>query len=371
MPKKKSILFFIPSMSGGGAERQLAYLCNSLSDFRWEIHLAVLSGGPNLNRINNENVKIHRIKKFSNYDPLVIWRLVRLIKLIKPTLIQTWLPTGDFFGGISAILTKTPFIISERNSSGKYSERNWKIKIRIRIAKKSVLIIANSNAGLNYWKNLTHRFNSILVIHNALPLKEIDNFEKSQKKKLNLREGQKIILYAGRLVSHKNVENLIYSLKQILQNDNLVLMICGEGEELENLKAVTYKLNLVEKIKFLGYRNDLWGLMKISDVFISISKSEGMPNTIMEAMACGCPVIASDIEPHREIINNECGILVELDKLDSLQSKIETLFSDDALRLKLIKRARNNSELWDIWNFAMKYHVSYTSILENKSEQTY
>src|SRR5712692_2562881 len=99
------ILHCIPSMDGGGAQRQLAYLAAGLIQMGWEVHVALLSGGPNLDRLQASGAVIHKVSCTTNYDPGIPWQLRRLLHTIRPVLTQTWFRQMDILGGVLSLMS--------------------------------------------------------------------------------------------------------------------------------------------------------------------------------------------------------------------------------------------------------------------------
>ena len=93
------ILHLIHSLSGGGAERQFSYLAPELARMGHNVHVAYSNEGPEKPEL--PGVVLHRLKSLSNYDPYLLWQLIRLIRHIKPDIIQTWIPQMDILGGIA------------------------------------------------------------------------------------------------------------------------------------------------------------------------------------------------------------------------------------------------------------------------------
>jgi glycosyltransferase involved in cell wall biosynthesis len=109
--------------------------------------------------------------------------------------------------------------------------------------------------------------------------------------------------------------------------------------------AVTLK----ERVHFLGYRNDIPDLLRAADIFVSASHREGMPRSIIEAMMCGLPVVATNIRGSREeVVQGETGILVGVKQPDELAQALDALASNPAARKKLGKAGRERAlDLYD------------------------
>src|SRR4051812_30702847 len=101
-------------MGGGGAERQLAYLAAPLAARGWQVHVALASGGPNLQRLEAGGAVVHRLSAAGNHDPRLAWRLADVFRRVRPDLAQVWFVQMEVIGGIVAELFGTPWLISER-----------------------------------------------------------------------------------------------------------------------------------------------------------------------------------------------------------------------------------------------------------------
>src|SRR5271156_81289 len=109
------VLHCIPSLSGGGAERQLVYLSTELAKNGGDVHIAHLIPPADREWIQSSAATLHPLRGNHNHDPRLLWQLLRIVRQVKPDLIQTWLPQMDVLGGLAAILSRTPFLITERS----------------------------------------------------------------------------------------------------------------------------------------------------------------------------------------------------------------------------------------------------------------
>lgn len=128
--------------------------------------------------------------------------------------------------------------------------------------------------------------------------------KKKKREELGVPLDAFVLLSVGELNYNKNQQVVIRALSEC-NNKKLIYLICGRGPFRNKLEKLKDQLNLKDQIKFLGFRKDIPEIMKASDVFIHPSKWEGLPLSIMEAMACGLPVIASNIRGSSDLISNE------------------------------------------------------------------
>lgn len=299
MERTLRVLHLIPSLVGGGAERQLVYLCEALAGTEADVHVAYLHEGPNLARLENANVQLHRITGLSNHDPRICLRVIQLIKSLHVNVVQTWLLQMDVFGGAACLATSTPWLLSERSSAQMYSHR-WKFRLRRWIGSKATAIIANSQGGLDYWAS-TIRSPLNTVIPNVVPLREIAA-RKVPEEAGEVKADRRVVLLVGRYSEEKNLFTALKALDIALARlTDVDAVFLGDGPlrcELERSRdALEYKA----RIHILGYSTEVWGWLKRASLYVSLSRFEGSPNTALEAIACGCPVVLSDIEAHREV----------------------------------------------------------------------
>ena len=142
-----------------------------------------------------------------------------------------------------------------------------------------------------------------------------------------------IVLCVGRLEAYKGPKALLEALVYVKRQQNVLGVLCGEGSERSKLEKLSCELGLDDSVRFTGYLSaaSIWGLMKKASVFVSLSAYEGCPNTVMEAMACGCPLVLSDIPAHREILNEKCAMFVDPSNIQQMGDIIlQSLYNTNA-----------------------------------------
>lgn len=158
------------------------------------------------------------------------------------------------------------------------------------------------------------------------------------------RQGLKgpIITFVGRLDRYKGVDFLLEAFKRVItQNSNSRLLIVGTGPDETLLKDKTVRLHLEENIQFLGKREDVFSLLLDSDIFVLPTLSEGMSNVLLEAMACGLPVVTTSVGGNCDLISNgHNGLLVPPGDSDALGEALIEILHDAALAGRLGDEAR-------------------------------
>jgi len=360
------ILHLIPSMRGGGAELQLSYLAPELARLGHDVHVAYLYGGPNLARLERSAVKLHLLPVKCNYDPAIFWKLIRLIRNIQPDIIQTWILQSDILAGMAAHITKTPWILRQPTSCNTTNANSFKNRIRTLLAVAwAHAVISNSAGGDLYWKK--RKFTKTrYIIPNAVPMEEIATVEQKILSEYDITPDQKVVLYAGSFVEYKNIRNMIKVMLRMTKDTKIVAFLCGEGLLLEEVKQGLKQATAINRILLPGYVGDIWGMMKRADVFLSLSHFEGRPNAVIEAMACGTPLVVSDIPEHREFLDEQSAVLVNRFDPVEIGKAINNCLTNPDLAHRRAEVAKNITAEWSVQSIAQQYVQMYKDALKAK-----
>jgi len=320
------IVFAISSFGHGGAERQLALLSAELDQRGHEVHIIHLKGGPNLAYLKDSNIIFHEIKTSSNYSLMIGYKSFKIIRSLRPDIVQTWLLQMDIFVGFAAILNRSPLILSER-SSGRAYRGSYKFILRILVGYFSKFIISNSKGGMAYWQKYFPEKKLALVRNSITPLTD---FECSLSRMVNkFLNGRKFIICASRFESVKNILVLIDSIILTAKNQSeIVFLLFGEGVMKESIINKISNSGLSSKILVAGYSTQLDFWLKRAVAFISLSHFEGHPNSVLEAALAKCPLVLSDIPAHREIFNTQSAYFVPRNSPEIVAKTIENLIID-------------------------------------------
>jgi glycosyltransferase EpsD len=157
------------------------------------------------------------------------------------------------------------------------------------------------------------------------------------RKELGLKEDEKVILSVGELSKRKNQRTVINAVAQ-MKDGKIHYVLCGKGDQFNNLKQQASKLGLEDRIHFLGYRKDIIDICCQADVFAMPSYHEGLPVAALEAMYCGTPIVSSNIRGLEDIIKDgENGFLCNPDDSNAFSEKILLLLNDKEISNKFIE----------------------------------
>jgi glycosyltransferase involved in cell wall biosynthesis len=283
-----------------------------------EVHIAYVQDGPE--SVSLPGVVLHRLNLSGNHDPRLFIKLLRLTRTIDPDIIQSWILMMDIAAGFLSFTTKAAWVLREPTSEAAYRGFNLKQALRARLAQRASAIVCNSPGGKSYWLGQGIHDKRLGVIPNAVPLDSINGIKPMQ----NERDTRKVLIYAGRLMLSKNVDIVINAIAEARWSQDVLLYIVGEGPAKPYLMRLVDRLKAWETVKFVGFLPScaLWARIKAADAFISLSDHEGMPNCVCEAIACGIPLILSDIPAHRAFLDDDSAVLIPVTSAPEVAERI-------------------------------------------------
>lgn len=305
---------------------------------------------------NEYSISIKR-SPFSFSNIYAIIQMIRIMRNNKYDLVMCHTPMGGVVTRIAAFITKTEPVIYMAHGFHFYKGAPF---INAFLFKNIEKLLAHYTDGLitinkedyEAAKKFKLRKNGKVYILPGIgvDLSRIENISidiSAKKKELGIPEGAFVVLNVGELIDRKNQATAIKAVN-LCRNKNIVLVICGRGENEHKLKKLTKDLNMEKKVIFCGFRKDIYEIMKVADVFLFPSFQEGLPVSVMEAMASGLPVICSDIRGNRDLISDKGGCLVAPLGINKISSCLDYLYQNECLREEFGEYNKKISKKYDI-----------------------
>ncbi len=379
---KIRILYVIVSLSPGGAENLLISTLKYLNKDKFIPYVCCTKNEGSLAyQIKEIGIEVFPIRMKSMLDFKALRKIYQIVKDKKISIIHSNFVDIDIICRILSLLSGTKCISSIHSAfvSKEYERLKWKTLFfisRITVNLLPVLLIANSKyvkqIHVDKFKYSSKRIITIYNFCNEESLKIPKDFYPTQKRQqLGLNDENIIFIHVGRLVKDKCQEQLIEIIKKAYQrNRKIRLLIVGTGPMEKQLKKIVLELGLNEIIQVLGYREDLPELLGMSDFFILSSKKEGIPIALLEAMYFAKPIISTNVGGISEaIIDNESGILINRDEIDTMPDRILEIAQDKDRSQKLgIKAKMIYLERFSVEKYITRLENVYQEVLERDSE---
>lgn len=341
MPIK--IAYYIDSDYFGGAEKVLYTLFKGLDRDKWHpilIYHPCTGVDPFIKTV--EELQIQTVPtpliKSSN-DLYGMYLLISKLRSIRTTIFHAnvnW-PLSCKYGLVAAFLARVGVILATQHLFPGLGWRRGRLEQRL-ISRLVDTYIAVSDDVARQMREIITPASKVEVVHNGIIIKDYDGYDNSATPQAYAtikrgREDSPIVLTVARLDEQKGHT---YLLKAATEVPGALLVFAGDGPERASLENEARELCLSDRVIFLGQRNDVRELLQGCDMFVLPSLYEGLPLSIMEAMASGKPVIASNIGGVKELIRDgETGCLVTPGDPHALARAINTLVSKPALSRKL------------------------------------
>ena len=339
----KRILLIIPTLDRAGAEKQLCLLARGLPRDKFDVHVCALTrGGPLAAELRDAGIPLTIIGKRWKLDPRAFWRLKEHIARLRPDLIHTWMFAANTYGFAAARACGVKNIVV-----GQRCVDPWKSRLQLaldrQLAKRCRIVVVNSEGVRDFYVRHGAPPDRVRVIPNGVAMPSPPGTTRHQLlAELGLPEQSRLIGLVGRLWPQKRVKDAIWAadLLKVIRDD-VHLLIVGDGPQHDRLRRFRDQVCIRGKVHFLGERGDVSRLLPYFDVLWSTSGYEGQSNAILEAMASGVPVVATDIPGTRElVVAGETGYLVPVGDRAAFAKHTERLLNDAALASRFSAAAR-------------------------------
>lgn len=356
------IIHIIDNLNIGGAQRLLTDICECTSNEHDKISvLALVDSDSQLkDRIVTLGINyMYLAKKGSNiYNPLFAFRIIPYIK--DADIVHVHLFPALYFVAFASMFIKANLVYTEHSTNN--SRRSYNIlrpfeKIIYSRYKKIISISTATQINLMRWLDVSKGSNRFVVVENGVNLANFDN-------KCRILPTKKDLIMVSRFSKMKDQKTVIKAIPLIAEEIRAVFI--GSGENLASCKLLCDDLNLNNRVVFMGDRSDIPELLSKAYIFVQSSLWEGFGLTVVEAMASGLPVIASNVEGLREVVEGY-GELFEAGNYEQLAEIVNKINSSqelyNALRDKSCTRAKN----FDINKTIAMYNKIYKQILDRNN----
>jgi len=326
------LAFFIDDLGIGGTQTWLISLVRALAPRGFEMRvycMRAISDPENVRRLN-EKATVEIIGEGRLRAGIGLAYLARQLKTWPAEVVQTALPTSDMIGRTLARLVGVPAIFSTIRGRN-VDKPLWQRWLDRRTAHWAQAVVFNDREAVPFAIRYEGvRDHQVVYIPNGIAATSAQRPVRDVRAELKTPPEATVIGTIARLHASKSQEDLLRAFVVVGKHDpTAVLWIIGDGERRAALEQEAKWLGISDRVRMPGARHDVRNLLEAIDVFAMPSRWEGMPNALMEAMAAGRPVVASDIDGIRELIRHgETGWCIPPGNADALAQTIIDIIAD-------------------------------------------
>ena len=379
VPKPIVAVLAVSDLEFGGAQRQIVELVNNMDPAVCELHVCSLSDYvPLAKHMRLAEGRMNFVLRKWRFDFTVVPRLASLLNRLKADVVHSYLFDATIAARLASILARrTAVISSERNTDYKFKRKDY---LALNATERwNDLTIANSRAGANFNSRVFHQpMSKYCVVHNGVDVTRFDRHDPAKiRKELGIGPKQPVIGMFASFKPQKNHLVWLAAARQVIQRvPNVMLLFVGDelykggSDSIEFKKSINQAVDnfgLREHCVFLGNRMDVEECYNACTLTVLPSLFEGTPNVVLESMACGVPVVASNVSDNAYIIRDgETGFVVPVNEEFALADRVSEILLKPELRQKLSDQARS----WVVQEFscrrlAEKTAAAYRQVIHN------
>lgn len=359
----KNVLYLIETSGPGGAENILISLVKNLDRSRYRSFVCLLRDGWLKTQLESLGIETIVVPQYGALDILWLFRIYRLLKHRSIHVMHAHEFAMNVYGSFLSSVTGIPIVATVHGKD--YFWVKWRRRLAYRfVARQSVMVSVSEDLKQFVTQRAAINPDRVRIVHNGIDLYRYAESDRPNtvRKELKINDNQPVIGTVGNLYSVKGHTYLLRACAVVARVfPDFVLLVAGRGDQLGALEEEARSLGILGNIRFLGFRDDVPCLLQAMDVFVLPSVSEGLPLSILEAMALGKPVVASNVGGIPEVVKDGItGYLVPPKDPEPLAEKILLLLHHPQVAVYLGQSGRKRvHEAFSLEEMIQKYQRLY------------
>jgi glycosyltransferase involved in cell wall biosynthesis len=389
LQRKIKVAHIIARMITGGADENTLFTMEGLDKDKYEVDLITGEEFDKdiLKKVKNHPFDIIQIKRLKwklnfLYDPIVLIKLIKMIRKNHYDIVHTHTTKAGILGRIAARIAGVPVIVHGLHGSTFQAFNsgllNWLLFLFEKFTSRftDVYISVSKVLSETYIEKGIGKKDNHYTVYSGMELSKFyharDKISYQEKyEELGINAGEFLIGNVARLETRKGHQFLFNAFKNVVEEQkygHVKLLIIGEGNKRKYLENYVKELNLGDKVIFTGYRKDVEELMALMDIFVLTSLREGLPRVLVQAAAVGMPSVAFNVDGVPEIIkDNYNGFLVKAKDVEQLENRIVKYMNNKEL---VFLHGRNGREFienkWSIKGMVDRIDKIYQKLVREK-----
>jgi len=335
-PRRARIVFMAHTFMVGGAEEMVLNLIRHLPARFEPVVCCINEAGPIGEEIRRTGVPFHVL----HLDPGIrrpwhVLGIARHLRAVQPDIVHTFLLTASLYGRLGAILAGVPIVIGTEVNIYEHKQPHHALAERLLMRGTDRVVVSAESVREFYLRQVHADPARVDVIYNAVDWSQLQTTtpRDAMRSSLGVPQAATLAGIIARLTKQKAHQYLFDAMASTPELHALHLLVVGDGDLREELRAQVERLGLASRVHFLGARRDLGDLLAAIDLFVMPSLWEGLPLSMVLAMGAGLPVVATRVAGIPEVVRDgETGLLVPPADVPALGSALARLATDPALR---------------------------------------
>jgi len=337
------LTYLITDLKVGGVPLHVRRLATRLPAERFRLKVISLADeGPVGAMLQQEGIPVFACGARSSTDLAAVWRLWRLLRSDPPDVLHTFLFHANVAARIVGPLAGLPTsrIICEIQTVER--ERRWHLAADNLTCRLCRCEVGNSPSVVEHLRRKAHvPVSRLYCARGAVDVDLIASARPASRADLGLPADEPVVIWTGRLDPVKGFEEMLGAFRLVCAQRRARLLLVGEGAHRPAVEKLIRDKYLSPRVQLLGERSDIPMLLRAADLFLFCSRTEGLPNALLEAMAAGLPIVATGVPGCRDlIVDGETGLLVRAGSAEAIAQGVGTLLDDPGRGLALGKRAK-------------------------------
>lgn len=353
----------------GGIERRMATLLPRLNEppFRVSV-LCIRERGPLADELEDAGVAVETIPLRSRLDPRGIRALAGWMREQQVDLVHSHMYRSNVPGTIAARLAGIRNVLCQVHNVDTWESGRQRWMDRRLMRWRTAMLAVSEEVKRDVVATLRCPDDKVKVLYNGI---DVDRYESTTpnpdlKRELGIEEGRRVLVMLARLHPQKRHTRLLQALEVIRDRiPPTQVLFVGEGALREKLETEVKERGLESIVGFSGHRDDIPQILALADLSVLTSDREGFSNAVVESLAAGVPVVATDVGGNREaVVHGECGYIVPPGDAKALAGALSALLNKDDLRSRMSAAARERAHEFSLDRMLEETRRLYLEILE-------
>ncbi len=362
------IVRIITWLPRGGIERRLVAVLPRLNSPPFRVSLVCIrERGPLAEELEQAGVPVSVVPLRSRLDPRGLWTLARWMRNQQVNLVHSHMYRSNVPATIAAHLAGVRHILCQVHNLDTWETPRQRMLDRWLMRWRTAMLAVSKGVKRDIVSNLRCPPERVRVLYNGVDIQEYGSArpEPELRHGLGIPEGHRLVVMLARLVAQKKHTRLLQALEAIREElPPTSVLLVGEGALRGGLEREVEERCLGDIVSFAGHRNDIPQILALSDLSVVTSDREGFSNAIVESLAAGVPIVATDVGGNSEaIVDGKCGLLVKPNDLEGLARALKTILTDDTLRQRMSEGARHRAKRFSLDRMLKETRHLYLELL--------